>query len=299
MINFHSHEVEHAYQAHFARSRLKFDVLASLFSSVASLSFYIKATLDTPPADHATSLLFLVLVTTKALPLIAMVYMGQSAYLAHRSPVICAVSVCRYAEFEAPRTQPHLHSILAYVLLITSIDTTRWPCELVKSLTGEALGGSLVVALSYQLPFAWHLPVHATACAAAATALCTRLCGRALPDSPLWCPELQDAVAEAARVINHVVNMFVLPFAEWNDSTVRRPCVAATIMVIFNLGFVLPSCVLYFLEKTSRHAFAAARGLPALPSGALGLWLIDPLPLIGTLVYANCSLWLYVRLFEG
>lgn len=182
---------------------------------------------------------------------------------------------------------------------MTLANISAWPCELVKSLVGEALGGSLAVALSYQLPFTWHLPIHGLACATAATAICTRLCNRALPHTAACCTELSDAVTNAARLINYVVNVFVLPFAEWNDSVVRRPCVAVTIMVIFNLGFVLPSCVLYFLEKLSRHAFAVSRGLPTVPSGALGLWLFDPLPIIGCLVYANCGLWLYVRLFES
>lgn len=300
---FASSELEHQFREHwFAVSRYKYDILASLFSSLASLSFYTKATLEVPPADATTSILFLILVTSKAIPLIAILYLGQASYLVHRTKLMCAVSVCRYDDsrpYAYRSATTHAHSIIPYLMVITMVNVATWPCELVKSLTGEALGGSLAVALLYQLPFDWHLPIHGVACATAAAAICMCLCNRALPTSSACCTELSDAVTSAARVINYVVNVFVLPFAEWNDSVVRRPCVAVTIMIIFNLGFVLPSCVLYFLETMSRHAFAAARGLPTVSSGALGLWLFDPLPLIGSLVYANCGLWLYVRLFES
>lgn len=188
--------------------------------------------------------------------------------------------------------------MVPYLVFLMSSSVQQWPCEIVRSLLGEALGGSLAVSLSYQQLFDWHIPVHGAACSVVALALCTRLCTRAVSGTATVCPDVAAAVTDAASAINYVVNLFVLPFAEWNDSVVRHPCVAVTVMLLFNLGFVLPSCVLYAMEKSSRRSFAVSLGLPTVPAGLLGLWLFDPLPLVGSLVYANCGLWLYVRLFE-
>ncbi len=282
---FSSFAIEQQYRQYFAKSRFKYDIAASLLSTAASLSFAMKATASLPThPDSSITFLFLLLVVSKSIPLLVILHAGREDYLKYRSQLMCTVSLLR---------------VVPYLVFLTSSNVQQLPCEIVRALLGEALGGSLAVALSYQMLFNWHMPLHGAACFVVALALCTQLCTRAVPGTPNVCPDVAGAVMEAASAINYLVNVFVLPFAEWSSTTVHNPCVATTVMLLFNMGFLLPSCVLYSMEKSSRRSWALQMGLPAVPgAGMLGLWLFDPLPLVGSLVYANCGLWLYVRLFE-
>lgn len=94
-MKFASDEIEQLYRAHFAISRFKFDLAASLLSTIASLSFYIKATFDTETQDSSITFLFLLLVVSKSIPLLAALHLGRHGYLQHRSAFMCAVSLLR------------------------------------------------------------------------------------------------------------------------------------------------------------------------------------------------------------